>query len=938
MDEEHYHNDDNVELFLRVLRDISPNTYRLGEQCLGFSRQDVEIIYQHGLENEWTKLCNCLLAALAVNQSEITLDDYISQENAERLSVPVIGMNLVFSDSRREIPTMNKDMTFLDLLLACRLYDISTDYSFKDSTPVYRLVEELHSLRRVVLDEKIQRVFQPMYSPFISNTPYLHIDTGEPGNHIPGILEEQLAPLIACTLRKMVNTHQIPSQGWAVIFDMGVTRLSTDLSITSERNSAIGKAYNKIDPDIHSVFLVFMVEIPLHAHMPGTVESLVRPLVILVLRDRGRVSISILDRYWSTNDNPHMISVCVRYINFIGQLANSMLLSSYVIMLPMSFKSFWKTHIVEKLNRFTFGPYQEWSNRFEKGEEFIDIWFGYNSELGEFNMSSSMRYLLDELPLYSEVLVSEESVQKQESKRAMKTLPWFEVVYDPVLYISFYIHGMKRWPHDASEDLAAASRHLQEFTADLVDAIRASITKINVHLLACILAGAYLIPPCVIHGVRQPSEKFYFIDGKDSFPSDVYTFCITRDSVYALIMQEDHAAASSSLSVVLVPDTPSMATRPLPFLTRLEKLSSDSKPHNDSAVITRPERDWASLVLNPHCMEIVKNAPPMPFNINPPFSRVLTADAKEMTYSATNDKIRTRVHWGRRKLVMHEIEFLTLIGESDLKGALIVYAGAAPGIHIPVLCEMFRGPSFLLIDPMDFKVEESHRIQIIKDFFDDKLARQIASKNKHRSIYFISDVRKQGKDSKNRDVTEDEIKAEQQQQMQWHFLVNSKRSILKFRLPWDQGTTEYLDGDVYLPVYGPQATTESRLITRKGHPGQTRMYDNQKYERQLMFFNNVTRHSLFPHDVKGEGIDHCYDCTAEIHILKEYLKAYPGRILESGKIPETVSLLSKDISRKIDKNGRTLANSTPYWDDKPSHGNPHKPLPPDTYVRHTRKK
>lgn len=120
---------------------------------------------------------NSVTAALAVNQSEIVLDDYISTENAERLSAPVIGMNLVFSDSRREIPTMNKYMTFIDLLLACRLYDISTDYSFKDSTPVYRLVEELHSLRRVVLDEKIRRVFQPMYSPFISNTPYLHIGT-----------------------------------------------------------------------------------------------------------------------------------------------------------------------------------------------------------------------------------------------------------------------------------------------------------------------------------------------------------------------------------------------------------------------------------------------------------------------------------------------------------------------------------------------------------------------------------------------------------------------------------------------------------------------------------------------------------------------------------------------------------------------------------------
>jgi len=37
-------------------------------------------------------------------------------------------------------------------------------------------------------------------------------------------------------------------------------------------------------------------------------------------------------------------------------------------------------------------------------------------------------------------------------------------------------------------------------------------------------------------------------------------------------------------------------------------------------------------------------------------------------------------------------------------------------------------------------------------------------------------------------------------------------SLLKFRLPWADGVTEYLAGAVALPVWGPPTTTESRLI------------------------------------------------------------------------------------------------------------------------------
>ena len=34
---------------------------------------------------------------------------------------------------------------------------------------------------------------------------------------------------------------------------------------------------------------------------------------------------------------------------------------------------------------------------------------------------------------------------------------------------------------------------------------------------------------------------------------------------------------------------------------------------------------------------------------------------------------------------------------------------------------------------------------------------------------------------------------------------------------------------------------------------------------------HMTRRTLYPHTVRGCGIDHCYDCTAEISILRAYL-------------------------------------------------------------------
>ena len=327
---------------------------------------------------------------------------------------------------------------------------------------------------------------------------------------------------------------------------------------------------------------------------------------------------------------------------------------------------------------------------------------------------------------------------------------------------------------------------------------------------------------------------------------------------------------------------------------------------------------WAKVENNPHCMEIFLNSPPMDFFVNPVFSRTLEENAEEMEYRSSWDMYngnmrKTRLHWGQRKLLMAEIEFLTLIGRENLRDALVVYAGAAPGTHMTYLCGLFPEVKFLLVDPAPFQVKASAQVAIIYDLFTDEMARVIASVcDVHTPVYFISDVRSTDPTSgQTREIMEGQVFSDHVDQMRWHELMGSRRSMLKFRLPWNTAQTEYLDGDIYLPVWGTRTTTECRLITHEQFPCKKKVYDNVKLERQMMYFNNVTRHSLFPHRVVGgEGIDHCYDCTAECHILGRYLEAYPERQDAAKGVCGTVSDMSRGVSRRLSSR-RTLLDPVP---------------------------
>ena len=266
---------------------------------------------------------------------------------------------------------------------------------------------------------------------------------------------------------------------------------------------------------------------------------------------------------------------------------------------------------------------------------------------------------------------------------------------------------------------------------------------------------------------------------------------------------------------------------------------------------------------------------------------MLVPDAPRQEYRRRKGELKTVIHWGQRKLLLSEIEFLTKFGVS---GATVVYAGAAPGTHTRYLIELFPELKFVLVDPAPFssKLTQGPRCLLRQELFTDDVAQQYAGRDK---VLFICDIRSCNSAMRlplldcasvtsdqalmNDQEVEDTVLEDMQAQQRWHDSIQPIKSMLKFRLPWTPGYTEYLAGDVYCQAFGPITTTETRLVPY-GH--ERVMWDNKKYEEQLFHFNTVTRVARYAHSMPvgrpGYGLDYCYDCRSEVEILSEYLHKY----------------------------------------------------------------
>jgi hypothetical protein len=295
------------------------------------------------------------------------------------------------------------------------------------------------------------------------------------------------------------------------------------------------------------------------------------------------------------------------------------------------------------------------------------------------------------------------------------------------------------------------------------------------------------------------------------------------------------------------------------------------------------------------------------------FNRYLLDTDRKLKYRSRKSEFKPPLHWGQRKLLLSEIEFLTLYGHLS---NTVLYVGAADGKHIAYLAELFPEHKFLLYDPNKFDecLYKVSSIKIFKQFFTDDDVQQYANQN----ILFISDIRNMPDDyvkkfSLNEDDMNDDIESNVKEDMEmqrgWYEKMLPKAAMFKFRLPYTPGKTEYFAGDILYQAWAPPTSTETRMIldTEKLYSPETKQfkiktYDNTDYESILYRFNKCTRIQIFPELFKNcytKGIYKSYDLVSEYHIISNYLTKY--KKCDISNLETNICKITDEISKNLGK-------------------------------------
>src|SRR4051812_18048330 len=101
-----------------------------------------------------------------------------------------------------------------------------------------------------------------------------------------------------------------------------------------------------------------------------------------------------------------------------------------------------------------------------------------------------------------------------------------------------------------------------------------------------------------------------------------------------------------------------------------------------------------------------------------PFTRIFNDNCHKLKYRKRIGEYKQPLHWGQRKLLLSEIEFLTLYGD---RSNTVVYVGAADGKHILYLSKLFENHKFILYDPNNFDpcLSGVEKIEINQRLFGD---------------------------------------------------------------------------------------------------------------------------------------------------------------------------------------------------------------------------
>ena len=323
-----------------------------------------------------------------------------------------------------------------------------------------------------------------------------------------------------------------------------------------------------------------------------------------------------------------------------------------------------------------------------------------------------------------------------------------------------------------------------------------------------------------------------------------------------------------------------------------------------------------------HILEITAREQPTPSPWYDPEAAVLPYRGGNAVAAAS----LCNLHHGQRKLFIGELEGLTdLMRAADMpRGSdqiKVVYAGAAPGHHMPYLARLFPMVEWFLYDPAPFRMRgspaELSRIHTHQQLFTDDTAREWQD----RCDIFISDIRlnppEDAPDAEQLEHTgwspsfEKQVALDMAMQDTWTMLIRPRLGAsLKWRPPYVPAGIPYMiesmRGRILIQVWPSCSSTEGRLIVRGADAASnTRMQFDAAHYQDACATRNVVDRPWGTYAAAGldpslvPGFDHCYDCAREAAAWRAYAelpaRLTSPRMLAAGK-PATIASLMNGLA------------------------------------------
>lgn len=287
---------------------------------------------------------------------------------------------------------------------------------------------------------------------------------------------------------------------------------------------------------------------------------------------------------------------------------------------------------------------------------------------------------------------------------------------------------------------------------------------------------------------------------------------------------------------------------------------------------------------NPHCLQILDDPTKLTINTFTESNLHYYNSLPKAKYKRMSTQRKTLLHHGQRKLLLGEMLLLNKVRDDyylplvksnkKISNLIVIYIGAAPGIHTNLLISMYSFISkWILIDPSKI-ITKHEKVIIINDLFNVNLATKLRNEYKDSSIIYISDIRSKSNDTES--PSDDDVLKDTKLQNDGYYIFKPIYTLFKFRDSYtiDNKIIQMPKGKIYLQSRCSKTSTETRYLITGYTEEKIEFENNGDYENILFYHNRFTRASLYPHNIRAAGIDMCYDCAYEIYLINQYLQGY----------------------------------------------------------------